>query len=185
MLINKPAPEFSVDSYQAGKIKKVKLSDYKGKWVLLVFYPADFTFVCPTELGEIAKNYQEFKKLGAEVLAISTDSAFVHKAWHDMSPTIRTITYPMLADTAKTICAAYDTLTEEGLSYRATVLVDPKGIVKWFDIHDNSIGRSTQEILRRLNAAIYVSKHPGEVCPVSWTPGKTTLKPIIELVGKI
>ncbi len=185
MLINKPAPTFTADAYHDAKIKKISLTDYKGKWVVLVFYPADFTFVCPTELGDIAKQYSEFKKLNAEILSISVDTAFVHKAWHDTSPTISTIQYPMLADTSKTICTAYDTLNAEGMSYRATVLIDTKGIVKWFDIHNNSIGRNTQEILRRLQAAIYVSKHPDEVCPVSWVPGKPTLKPMIELVGKI
>jgi peroxiredoxin (alkyl hydroperoxide reductase subunit C) len=184
--INEKAPDFTEDAYVNGEIKKVSLSDYKGKWVVLFFYPADFTFVCPTELGELAANYEEFRKLGAEIISASIDTAFVHAAWHDQSPTIKSIKFPMLADPARRVCKSYGTLIEqEGLSLRATFLIDPNGMVKAYEFHDNSIGRSVVELLRKLQAAIYVGEHHGEVCPMNWKPGAKTLKPGLDLVGKI
>jgi peroxiredoxin (alkyl hydroperoxide reductase subunit C) len=184
--IGKPAPDFTAEAYHEDKVKKISLKQLRGKWVVLAFYPADFTFICPTELGELADHYATFKKMNAEVLSVSTDTAFVHKAWKDASPTIKKIKFPMVADPTRQICKDYGTLIEEqGLSWRATFIIDPNGTVKWFEMHDNSIGRSTAEILRKLQAAQYVSKHPGEVCPVSWTPGAKTLKPGLNLVGKI
>jgi peroxiredoxin (alkyl hydroperoxide reductase subunit C) len=184
--IGKPAPDFVAETYHDDKVKKVSLKSLRGKWVVLAFYPKDFTFICPTELGELADKYATFKKLNAEVLSVSVDTPQVHKAWHDTSPTINKITFPMLSDPTHAICAAYGTLlADEGISTRATVIIDPTGIVRWFEMHDNSIGRSTAEILRKLQAAQYVAKHPGEVCPVSWTPGSKTLRPGLDLVGKI
>lgn len=184
--INDKAPEFKEEAFVSGNIKKISLSDYRGKWVVLFFYPADFTFVCPTELGELADNYSEIKKLGAEVISVSTDTAFVHKAWHDESPTIGKIKFPMLADPAQRVCRAYYTLIEdEGLALRATFIIDPEGRIKAFEFHDNSIGRNIQELLRKLQAAQYVKKHKGEVCPMNWKPGAKTLKPGLDLVGKI
>ncbi len=186
MFVGKPAPEFSAEAFHNNKIIKISLKDFKGKWVILAFYPADFTFICPTELGELADNYSEFQKLGAEVISISSDTAFVHKAWHDNSPTIKEIKYPMLADPTRNVCNSYGTLIEEaGLSLRCTVIIDPAGIVRSYDIHDNSIGRTVHEILRRLQAAQFVEKNPGLVCPASWKPGEKTLKPGLELVGQI
>lgn len=186
LTIGKTAPDFTAEAYHEDKVKKISLKQLRGKWVILAFYPADFTFICPTELGELADRYPEFKKINAEILSVSTDTAFAHKAWHEASPTIKKINYPMLADPTRDICTKYGTLIEnEGISTRATVIIDPNGTVKWFEKHDNSIGRNTAEILRKLQAAQYVSKHPGEVCPVSWTPGTKTLKPGLALVGKI
>jgi len=184
--INEKAPEFKEDAYINGKIKKISLKDFKGKWVVLFFYPADFTFVCPTELGELADSYEKIKKMGAEVISVSVDTAFVHKAWHDHSPTIKKIKFPMLADPARRVCKNYWTLIEdEGVALRATYIIDPEGKVKAFEFHDNNIGRSAEELIRKLEAAIYVSKHSGEVCPMNWKPGKKTLKPGLDLVGKI
>ncbi|NQV08963.1 redoxin domain-containing protein [Candidatus Woesearchaeota archaeon] len=184
--INEKAPEFTEDAYINNDVKKISLADYKGKWVVLFFYPADFTFVCPTELGELADNYEEFKKLGAEVISVSTDTAFVHKAWHDNSETIKKIRFPMLADPTRRVCKAYWTLIEdEGLSLRATYVIDPKGDIKAFEFYDNSIGRNIKELLRKLQAAQFVEKHGGQVCPVNWEPGEKTLKPGLDLVGKI
>lgn len=185
--INQPAPAFEAEAFVDGNdVKKIKLSDYKGKWVVLFFYPADFTFICPTELGELADRYEELKALGAEVISVSTDTAFVHKAWHDNSPTIKKIKFPMLADPTGKICRAYGTYIEdEGLSLRGTFFIDPNGVLKAFEIHDNSIGRSSDEIIRKIQAAKYVEEHGGEVCPMSWKPGKDTLKPGLDLVGKI
>ncbi len=178
--------DFELDAYYNDEIKKIRLSDYKNKWVVLLFYPADFTFVCPTELKEAADRYDEFKECGAEVMSISTDTAFVHKAWHDNSPAISTINYPMLADPTGKVCKQFGTyIPEEGLSLRGTFIIDPDGILQAADVHSNNIGRSTDEILRKLRAAKYVREHDGEVCPVSWKPGDKTLKPGVDLVGKI
>jgi NADH-dependent peroxiredoxin subunit C len=152
----------------------------------LFFYSADFTFVCPTELGELANHYEQIKAEGAEVISVSVDTAFVHKAWHDESATIKKIKYPMIADPARRVCVAYGTLIEdEGLSLRATFLIDPKGILKAYEFHDNSIGRSIDELIRKLQAAKFVEEHGGEVCPMDWKPGAKTLKPGLDLVGKI
>ncbi|MBI5392100.1 redoxin domain-containing protein [Candidatus Woesearchaeota archaeon] len=184
--IGQKIPEFEVEAYQHDEIKKIKSSDYKGKWMILLFYPADFTFVCPTELEEAAGLHDDFKKEGAEVFSVSTDTVFVHKAWHDNSTAIKKIQYPMLADPTGNLCKAFGTyIDHEGLSLRASFIIDPDGIPRWFENHDNSIGRNTKEILRKLKAAKYVREHPGEVCPVSWEPGKKTLKPGLDLVGKI
>lgn len=172
--------------FQDNKFSKVKLSDYKGKWLVLIFYPSDFTFVCPTELQEMAKNYEKFKKLGAEVISISTDSVFVHKAWHDESPAIKDITYPMLADPTGSLCREFGIyIEEEGVSLRGSFIIDPDSALKAFEVHDNSIGRSAKELLRKLEAAIFVRENHGEVCPASWSPGKKTLTPGVDLVGKI
>ena len=184
--INDLAHEFTEDSYVNKDIKKISLNDYKGKWVILFFYPADFTFVCPTELGELADKYEEIKKLGGEVISVSVDTAFVHKTWHDHSPTIKKIKFPMLADPTRRVCCAYNTLIEnEGVSLRATFLIDPEGVIKTIEMHDNSIGRNVNEIIRKIEAAKYVAEHGGEVCPMNWQPGDKTLKPGIDLVGKI
>lgn len=184
--VNESAPDFTEDAFLDGDIKKISLSDYKGKWVVLFFYPADFTFVCPTELGELADNYEKIKSLGAEVISVSTDTAFVHKAWYDNSETIKKIKFPMLADPARRVTKSYWTLIpEEGLSLRATYIIDPEGKVKAFEFHDNSIGRSVNELIRKLQAAKYVSEHEGQVCPMNWTPGEKTLKPGMDLIGKI
>lgn len=186
MTINEKAQDFVLEAFQNEKIKKIKLSDYQGKWVVMLFYPADFTFICPTELEEAADNYTEFQKLGAEVLSVSTDTVFAHKAWHDTSKAIKKIKFPMLADPAGKVCRQFGTyIEEEGLSLRGTFIIDPDGVLKAIDIHDNSIGRSAKEILRKLQAAKFVKEHKGQVCPASWEPGKKTLKPGLDLVGKI
>lgn len=184
--INEPAPDFTAEAYHEDKIKKISLSDYRGKWVVLFFYPADFTFVCPTELAELAKNYNEFKKLGAEVISVSVDTVFVHKAWHDASATIKQIKFPMVADPTRKICSAYGTLIEdEGISLRATFIIDPEGKIVAYEFHSNDIGRSAKELLRKISAAKYVREHPGNVCPAEWQEGQETLKPGLDLVGKI
>jgi NADH-dependent peroxiredoxin subunit C len=184
--LGEKAPDFETKAFQNGEVKTIKLSNYKGKWVVLAFYPADFTFICPTELGRFADHYEEFKNLGAEVMSISTDTEFVHKAWWDNSSTIKKIQFPMLADPTGKICKSYNTyIPQEGLSWRATFIIDPEGIVKYSEIHDNSIGRSVKEILRKVKATKYVSQHEGEVCPVEWEEGQSTLRPGMDLVGKI
>ena len=184
--INQKVPEFELDAYQNDEERTVHLSDYRGNWLVMIFYPADFTFVCPTELEEAAEYYQEFKKLGAEVVSVSTDKVETHKAWHDVSPAIAKVKYAMLADPTGKLCREFGVYQEDkGMALRGTFIIDPKGILKTIEIHDNSIGRSTKELLRKLKAAIYVSKHSGQVCPASWEEGDETLKPGLDLVGKI
>ena len=188
-LVGGRAPDFTATMFHQDKFKQIKLSALKGKWVILAFYPGDFTFICPTELSRFADLYPEFKKAGAEILSVSTDSQHVHKAWWDSSPSIKKIHYPMVADTAGRISKTYgvyiDSGVDEGRALRATFIIDPDGIVKSADIHDNSIGRSVKEVLRKLQAAKYVREHGGEVCPVEWEAGGKTLRPGIGLVGKI
>jgi NADH-dependent peroxiredoxin subunit C len=184
--INKQVPDFELEAYHNDETKKVRLSDYKGKWLVLIFYPADFTFICPTELEEAADSYKEFQKLGAEILSVSTDTPFAHKAWHDSSPSIKKIKFPMLADPTGKLCREFGTyIEEEGLSLRGTFIINPDGILKAIEINDNDIGRSTIELLRKLQAAKFVRENKGQVCPASWQPGKKTLKPGLNLVGKI
>ena len=178
--------DFEAKAFQNNDIIPVKLSNYKGKWVVLVFYPADFTFICPTELEELAQTYAEFQKEGAEILSVSTDTVFVHKAWHDTSPAIKQIKFPMVADPTGQLSRQFGTYIEsEGLSLRGSFIIDPEGILMAFEIHDNSIGRSAKELLRKLQAAKFVRENKGEVCPASWSPGAKTLKPGLDLVGKI
>ena len=184
--IGENIPDITVEAYHQDEIKKIKLSQYKGKWLVLLFYPADFTFICPTELEEAAELYDEFKKLNAEIMSVSTDTGFVHKAWHDHSPAIKKVKYPMIADPAGKLCKEFGTyIEEEGLSLRGSFIIDPDGVLKAIEIHDNSIGRCAQEILRKLKAAKFVRENKGQVCPASWEPGKKTLKPGLDLVGKI
>jgi NADH-dependent peroxiredoxin subunit C len=184
--INDSAPSFKGEAYIQGEVKQISLEDYKGKWVVLFFYPADFTFVCPTELGELAANYEKFKELNGEVISISTDTVFVHKAWHDHSETIKKISFPMLADPTGQMCRAYGTMIEsEGLSTRASFVIDPDGVIKAYEMHDNSVGRSIKELLRKVKAAKFVRENGAQVCPVEWEPGKETLQPGLDLVGKI
>ncbi|MFA6466969.1 MAG: redoxin domain-containing protein [Patescibacteria group bacterium] len=180
------APSFEAEVYHEDKTKRVKLSDYQGKWVILFFYPADFTFVCPTELGDLASRYEEIKKLNTEILSVSTDTIFVHKAWHDESETIKKVNFPMLADPTHEISYKYNVLIEEeGLALRGTFIIDPKGILKTMEVHDNGIGRSSDELIRKLQAAQFVAKYGDQVCPANWQPGQDTLKPGLDLVGKI
>lgn len=185
--ISQPIPEFEMETFHREKIKKIKLADYQGRWLILLFYPADFTFICPTELEEAAENYQEFKKLGAEILSVSTDTVFSHKAWHDTSPAIKKIDFPMVADPTGKLCRAFGTyLEEEGVSLRGSFLVNPEGKLVCYEMNENSIGRSIDELLRKLQAAKFVYEHQGVlVCPASWRPGKKTLKPGLDLIGKI
>ncbi len=184
--IGDKVPDFEVEAYHNDEIKRIKLSKYKGKWVVMLFYPADFTFICPTELEEAANFYDEFRKQDAEILSVSTDTAFVHKAWHDHSPSIKKIKYPMIADPTGKLCREFGTyIDHEGLSLRGSFIIDPDGILRAMEIHDNSIGRSAEEILRKLKAAKFVRENKGQVCPASWQPGKKTLRPGLDLVGKI
>jgi peroxiredoxin (alkyl hydroperoxide reductase subunit C) len=185
-LINTQIKPFSATAFHTGKFVPVTDATLKGRWSVIVFYPADFTFVCPTELGDLADHYATFKSLGVEVYSVSTDTHFTHKAWHDTSDTIGKIQYPMIADPTGTLTRNFDVMIEEeGLALRGTFVIDPEGLIKLCEIHDNGIGRDASELLRKVQAAQYVAAHPGEVCPARWTPGAETLEPSLELVGKI
>ncbi len=185
-IINAQLPEFKVQAFHNGNFRTVTDKELAGKWGIFFFYPADFTFVCPTELVDMAEKYEQFQALGVEVYSVSTDSHFVHKAWHDASASIRKISYPMLADPTGVLCRAFGVMIEEeGMAYRGTFLVNPEGKVKLAEIHDNNIGRNADELLRKVEAALFVAEHKDEVCPAKWRKGEATLKPTIDLVGKI
>ena len=185
-IINQEIPEFSADAYVNGEFKTITSEDVKGNWAIFLFYPADFTFVCPTELEDMAAHYDELKGLGVEVYSVSTDTHFTHKAWHDASDTIKKIKYPMIGDPTGTITRNFDVMIEEeGLALRGTFVINPEGEIKVAEIHDLGIGRDAKELLRKVQAAQYVASHPGEVCPAKWTPGEATLAPSLDLVGKI
>lgn len=184
--IGQQVPDIEFSVFHNEDVRKARLSEYRGKWLVLIFYPADFTFICPTELEEAAQLYPEFQKAGAEVVSVSTDTVYVHKAWHDQSPAIKKIRFPMAADPAAKLCRAFGTyIEEEGLSLRGSFIVDPDGALQAFECHANNIGRSVEEVLRKLQAARFVRENKGEVCPVNWKPGQKTLKPGLDLVGKI
>lgn len=184
--VGQQLPDMEFEVYHQNEFKKMKISDFRGQWLAMLFYPADFTFVCPTELEEAAEYYPKFKEIGVEIVSVSTDTVFTHFAWHDSSKAIGKIKYPMAADPTGKICKEFGTyIEEEGLSLRGTFIIDPDGVLKAADVHDNSIGRSTKEILRKVQASKFVRENPGLVCPASWEPGKETLQPGIELVGKI
>ena len=185
-LINTEVKPFKATAYHNGKFVPNSNEDLKGKWSVFVFYPADFTFVCPTELGDLADQYASFKDLGVEIYGVSTDTHFTHKAWHDTSETIAKVKYPLIADPTGTLTRNFDVMIEEeGLALRGTFVIDPQSKIKLCEIHDNGIGRDAKELLRKVQAAQYVASHPGEVCPAKWTPGAKTLSPSLDLVGKI
>jgi len=185
-VLNTPIKPFKTQAFKNGKFIEVTEKDVLGKWAVFFFYPADFTFVCPTELGDVADHYEELQKMGVEVYSVSTDTHFVHKAWHDASDTIRKIKYTMLGDPSWQISQNFDCLREgQGLADRATFIVDPQGVIQAVEITAEGIGRNAADLLRKVKAAQYVAAHPGEVCPAKWEEGAATLAPSLDLVGKI
>lgn len=185
-LINTKLPEFKLQAFHKNEFKEVTQDDLAGKWSIFFFYPADFTFVCPTELGDMADKYAEFQKMGVEVYSVSTDTHFTHKAWHDTSETIAKINYPMLADPTGHLSRKFGVYIEEaGLAYRGTFLINPEGQIKLSEVQDNGIGRNADELMRKVQAAQFIAEHPNEVCPAKWKPGAETLTPGLDLVGKI
>ena len=184
--INTEIKPFTANAYHNGKFISVSDADLKGKWSVVFFYPADFTFVCPTELGDLADNYDEFKKLGVEIYSVSTDTHFTHKAWHDTSDTIGKIQYPMIGDPTGVITRNFDVMIEaDGLADRGTFVIDPEGKIQIVEVNAGGVGRDASELLRKIKAAQYVAAHPGEVCPAKWKEGEKTLAPSFDLVGKI
>lgn len=185
-LIGSEIPEFSASKFHQGEISPIKKEDLLGKWGILFFYPADFTFVCPTELGDVADHYEELKNLGVEVYSVSCDTAYVHKAWHTDSDTIKKIEYPMIGDPRGVLARELGIMNEEdGLAYRGTFIFNPEGKIVAYEVHDNGIGRDADELVRKVQAAQFVAKHGDQVCPAKWKPGEETLAPSLDLIGKI
>jgi NADH-dependent peroxiredoxin subunit C len=185
-LVNTPIKPFTAQAFQAGKFREVTDAELKGKWSIVFFYPADFTFVCPTELEDLADKYDELQKMGVEVYSVSTDTHFSHKAWHDTSDAIGKIRYTMVGDPTGEICRNFEVMREgQGLADRGTFVVDPDGIIQAMEITAEGIGRDAGDLVRKVKAAQYVAAHPGEVCPAKWNEGAKTLKPSLDLVGKI
>ena len=185
-MINKEVKDFKVQAYQNGEFKTVSKKDILGKWSVFFFYPADFTFVCPTELEDLANKYEEFKKSGCEIYAVSCDTHFVHKAWADTSERIKKITYPMLADPTHALSLDFEVYIEEdGMSERGTFVVNPEGKIVAYEVNAGNVGRNADELLRKVLALQFVAAHGDEVCPAKWQPGAKTLKPSLDLVGQL
>lgn len=185
-LINTTIQPFAATAFHDGQFVEVSDETLRKGWSVLVFYPADFTFVCPTELEDLADHHEEFKKLGVEIYSVSTDTHFSHKAWHDSSPAISKIKYPMIGDPTHQLSRAFQVLREgQGLADRGTFIVDPNGVIQSVEITSEGMGRDARELLRKVKAAQYVADHPGEVCPAKWKEGEKTLAPSLDLVGKI
>ncbi len=184
-LINTEIKPFKATAYKNGEFVDVSSDDLKGKWSIFMFYPADFTFVCPTELSDLADQYEELKGMGFEVFSVSTDTHFTHKAWHESSKEVGKVQYAMIGDPNGEITRNFDTMRESGLADRSTFLVDDKGVIQFLETTAEGIGRNAAELVRKAKAAQYVASHPGEVCPAKWEQGAETLSPSIDLVGKI
>ena len=185
-LIGTEVKPFSAQAYHNGNFIEVTEADFKGKWSVLCFYPADFTFVCPTELEDLQNKYDEFKKIGCEIYSVSCDTHFVHKAWHESSERIGKVEFPMIGDPTGKLSKDLDIYIEaEGLTERGTFVINPKGEVVLYEVSAGNIGRNADELLRKVEAAQFVYEHGDEVCPAKWHPGEKTLKPSFDLVGKL
>ncbi|WP_456300745.1 alkyl hydroperoxide reductase subunit C [Zymobacter palmae] len=185
-MLNTEILPFKATAFHNGDFVEVTEQDLKGKWSVVFFYPADFTFVCPTELGDLADEYEEFKRLGVEIYSVSTDTHFTHKAWHETSDTIAKLQYPMIGDPTGRISRNFQVMIEEdGLAERGTFVINPEGQIKIIELNDGGVGRDASELLRKVKAAQYIAAHPGEVCPAKWKEGAETLSPSLDLVGKI
>ena len=184
--VNTEILPFTAQAFRQGKFITVTDADLRGTWSVVFFYPADFTFVCPTELGDLADHYAELQARGVEVFSVSTDTHFVHKAWHDASETIGKIQYTMIGDPSGVVTNNFGVMREgQGLADRATFIIDPQGVIQAMEITAEGIGRNAADLLRKVKAAQYVASHPGEVCPAKWQEGEDTLAPSLDLVGKI
>jgi peroxiredoxin len=185
-IINKQVQPFKVQAFHNGKFVEITDESLKGHWSVLIFMPAAFTFNCPTEVEDAAEHYAEFQKLGAEVYVITTDTHFSHKVWHETSPAVGKAKFPLIGDPTHQLTRQFDVhIDEEGLALRGTFILNPEGVIKTAEIHDNAIARDVKETLRKLKAAKYVAEHPGEVCPAKWNEGAKTIAPSLDLVGKI
>jgi len=178
--VGQVAPDFTATAVSDQEFKEIKLSNYRGKYVVLFFYPLDFTFVCPTEITAFSDRYAEFSQLNAEVLGVSVDSAFSHLAWIQTdrkSGGVGDLSYPLVSDIKKEISTAYNVLTEEGIALRGLFIIDKEGVIQHATINNLAFGRSVDETLCVLQAIQYVQTHPDEVCPAGWQPGEKTMNP--------
>ena len=183
-LINKEVEDFAVQAFVNGEFKKITKADIMGKWTVFFFYPADFTFVCPTELEDLQNKMDDFNRIGCQIFSVSTDSHFVHKAWHDHSDRIKKITYPMLADPTGKLSRAFDVrIEDDGMAERGTFVVNPDGKIVAYEVNSGNVGRNADELFRKIQALQFVREHGDEVCPAKWQPGSETLKPSLDLVG--
>ncbi len=183
-LIGKEVEDFKVQAFVKDEFKEVTKKDILGAWSVFFFYPADFTFVCPTELADLEDKYEEFKKIGCEIYAVSCDTHFVHKAWHDVSDTIKKLQYPMLADPTGTLARDFQVMIEaDGMAERGSFIVNPEGKIVAYEVTAGNVGRNAEELFRRVQASQFVAEHGDEVCPAKWQPGAETLKPSLDLVG--
>lgn len=184
-LIGKKVESFKAKAFYNGQFIDITDENMRGKWSAVVFYPADFTFVCPTELEDLANLYEDFKKENCEIYSVSTDTEYVHKAWHDSSERVKKVQYPMIADPTGKLSRMFEVMIEEeGLALRGSFIIDPEGVIQAYEVHSNGIGREASELLRKLQAAKFVREN-GEVCPAKWKPDKESLKPTIDLIGKL
>ncbi|GBD98987.1 alkyl hydroperoxide reductase subunit C [bacterium BMS3Abin07] len=188
--IAQKVPDFEIDTYEPVKRKfgKFKLSANmrKKKWTVLVFYPADFTFICPTELADVAERYRDIRKAGAEVVSVSTDTHFVHMAWQRDERLLQDVKYPMGADPTGKISRMFGVYDKEtGLAFRGTFIINPDGVMVGSEVNFYNVGRNADELVRKLEGFVHVYAHPAEVCPAKWEKGGKTLKPGENLVGKV
>ncbi|MET1077450.1 MAG: alkyl hydroperoxide reductase subunit C [Pseudomonas sp.] len=185
-LINTEVKPFKANAFHNGKFIEVTEQSLKGKWSVLIFMPAAFTFNCPTEIEDAANNYAAFSAAGTEIYIVTTDTHFSHKVWHETSPAVGKAQFPLIGDPTHALTRAFGVhIEEEGLALRGTFLINPEGVIKTVEIHSNEIARDVSETLRKLKAAQYTASHPGEVCPAKWKEGEATLAPSLDLVGKI
>ncbi|OUO91590.1 alkyl hydroperoxide reductase subunit C [Cloacibacillus sp. An23] len=185
-LIGKEIADFTVNAYHNDEFKSISKADVLGKWSVFFFYPADFTFVCPTELKDLADKYDDLREIGCEVYSVSCDTHFVHKAWHDASDAVGAVRFPMLGDPTGQLARDFDVMIEgKGLAERGTFVVNPEGKICAYEVNAGNVGRDADELFRKVLALQFVEKYGDRVCPAKWAPGKETLKPGIDLVGKL
>jgi len=186
--IDTKAPDFTLPAYnpKTDDEEKISLENLKGKWVVLFYYPADFTFVCPTELKDMADEEQTFHDLGVEVFAASTDTIYSHRAWVRHEMLMKKFPYKMLADHTTRVAEMYNILDEEtGIAGRGTFIIDPNGIVKWIEVTSGPLGRNSAELIRKIEALQFMENNPGTACPAKWAIGSKTLKPSIKIAGEV
>lgn len=186
--IGQAFPSFTLDTFHPhdGSRKDVTLADFTGKWLVIFFYPADFTFVCPTELRDLAKQYADMQALGAEVLAVSTDTVYTHKAWVETETLLKDVRYPLAADHAGALARTLGILNEvSGIADRGVYIIDPDGLLQSEEVVAENIGRSASEVVRKVRALAYVRNNPGHACPVSWDTDGKDLIPDLKISGKV
>ena len=184
--INTAVQPFKTEAFHNGKFIEVTEQAFQGRWSVVIFMPAAFTFNCPTEIEDAADHYAEFQQAGAEVYIVTTDTHFAHKVWHETSPAVGKARFPLVGDPTHRLTNMFGVhIPAEGLALRGTFVINPEGVIKTMEVHDNAVARDVQETLRKLKAAQFVAANPGQVCPAKWQEGAATIAPSLDLVGKI